>query len=650
MKLMRPAALLLMILSMLVASRLRSQDIPATASLEGIVVKVGTTTPIAGVDVELSRVAGTAAAPLSPGAAEVFAAVFGGNAPGLVGGAAPNPGVAPEVKYAKSGADGKFKFTGLKEGKYRLVGIRVGGAYYPAEFGQRDIRGRGLYFPIAAGQAKTDVKLEMAATGAIAGRVLDEDGRPMGHVVVMGLTPEYRQGELRLYIERLVLTDASGDYRLYWLSPVVHYVAAVLEDPQRRTINLLPMGPPGRGGPRQRATSPAVTRRVLADGSVVEETYGVVYYPSVSEPRSARAIDVRPGETIQGMDISMAAGKAPARHIRGGVINGATGQPAPNARVLAIPRAWSPNTLVLVTTADANGAFDLPGAVPNSYLLAAAASTPNQFDPGLPPAVVAQLTAGVAPQVGYLPVDVGSTTLENIQIVTVGAINVSGRIVFEGKPLAADDPNIARINIGLSRDPDLIAMPDALLPLPPLPPGTPPQQRPGNGQVTANGTFTLNLSAGDYRVNVNGIPSDQYVKAIRMGAENILDNGFHATGPVDSPMEIVVASDGGTISGAVFDEKSLALPNATVALVPEVSDLRRRLDLYRSTTTDVQGNFQITPIPPGNYKLFAWDYAPTDAWQSSDFIRSYENSGQRVQVSPNEKTNGIKLTIIPIRK
>ena len=293
---------------------------------------------------------------------------------------------------------------------------------------------------------------------------------------------------------------------------MVHYVAAVLEDPQRRTVNLLPMGPPGRGGPRQRATSPAVARRILEDGSVLEETYGVVYFPSVTDPRSARAIDVRPGETIQGMDISMGAGKAPARHIRGGVINGATGQPAANARVLAIPRAWSPNLLVLTTTADANGVFDLPGAVPNSYLLTAAASTPTQFDPGLPPAVVAQLTAGVPPQVGYLPLDVGSATMENIKIVTVAAITVSGRVAFEGRP-TGNDINPTRINIGLTRDPDLIGMPDALLPLPPLPPGQPPAQRQGNGQVAANGTFNLNLSAGDYRVNVNGILADHYVKS-----------------------------------------------------------------------------------------------------------------------------------------
>jgi hypothetical protein len=644
----RTISLVALGLFVLIASQSRSQDVVATASLEGVVVQQGTNTPIAGVDVELSRVEGTAAAPMSPGAQDAFIAVLSGNAPGLGGGAAPNPVLAPEVKYAKSGSDGKFAFAGLKEGKYRLVAIRVGGAYYPAEFGQRDLRGRGLHFPIAAGQAKTGVKLEMQPTGAVSGRVLDEDGRPMGHVVVLGLTPEYRQGELRLYIERQVLTDANGDYRLYWLSPVVHYVAAVLEDPSRRTINLLPMGPPGRGGPRNKATSPTVTRRISPDGSVLEEAYGVVYYPSVADPRSARPIDVRPGETIQGMDISMGAGKVRSHHIRGGVINGATGQPAANARVIAIPRAWSPNSHVLVATADANGTFDLPGAVPNSYLLTAVASTPSQFDPNLPPALVAQLTAGVPPQVGYLPLDMGSTSLNNVRVITTAVVNVAGRVTIEGRP--PDDPSLARITIGLTRDPDLLGMGDALVPLPPPPPGTPAAARIANGQVTANGTFNLNMAPGDFRLNVNGIPPNHYVKSIRMGNADLLDNGLHITGPAQNSIEVVVASDGGTINGVVLDDRSVPFTNATVALVPETPDLRRRLDLYRNITSDAEGNFQLTTIPPGNYKLFAWEYAPTGSWQHSDFIRTYENSGQIVRIAPGANQKDIRLPIIPIRR
>ena len=119
-------------------------QVPATGSVEGIVVRLGTTDPIAGADVELTRVEGTAAAPLPPGAAEVLARalVGGGNSRATV-----NPAIATEVFYRRTGADGKFSFTNLKEGKYRLVSVSIGGTYQPAEYGQRDPQGRGFNFP-----------------------------------------------------------------------------------------------------------------------------------------------------------------------------------------------------------------------------------------------------------------------------------------------------------------------------------------------------------------------------------------------------------------------------------------------------------------------------------------------------------------------
>jgi hypothetical protein len=634
-----------------VATRFHSQEPVATASIEGVVVQAGTTTPIPGVDVELSRVEGTAAAPAAPGSSEAFAAIIAGTGGPGIGGATPPPVIAGEIRYAKSGPDGRFSFTGLKEGKYRMVGMRIGGAFFPAEFGQRDLRGRGLNFPLAAGEAKRDVRLEMQATSVVTGRVLDDDGQPMGHVVVMGLTQEYRQGELRLYIDRQVLTDANGDYRLYWLSPVPHYVAAVFEDPSRRSINLLPYGPPGRGGARNRATSPTVVRRGLADGTDVEHAYGVTYYPSVADPRSARLLDLKPGETLAGIDIAMGAAKMRSQRIRGTVINGATGQPAPNARVLAIPTAWSPNSLILTATADNNGIFDLRGAVPNNYLLSAAASTPNQFDPGLPPALVAQLTANVPAQVGYLPIDMGNTTLENVRIITIAAINAAGHVSIEGRP-QGDDPELAGITIGLTRFPDLLGMPEPLIQAPILlaATGTPATPQLDNGRVGANGNFRLTMTAGDFRVNVNGIPPDHYVKSIRVGTTDVLARGLRAMGPLPDPIDIVIAADSGSLRGAVLDDRSAPYTNATIALVPETPDLRGRLDLYRNTTSDFEGIFQITSIPPGNYKLFAWTFAPIGSWQTAEFLRNYESSGQVIRIAPGRRQQDIRLTVIPLRK
>src|SRR6185436_4955299 len=108
-----------------------------------------------------------------------------GNDPPSLGGAAPPAQIAPEIKYAKTGSDGRFSFANLKEGKYRLAAILVGGNYFPAEYGQHDVRQRGLPFPVAAGQTVKNLKLEMATTGAITGQIVDEDGQPMGHATVM---------------------------------------------------------------------------------------------------------------------------------------------------------------------------------------------------------------------------------------------------------------------------------------------------------------------------------------------------------------------------------------------------------------------------------------------------------------------------------
>src|SRR5262245_28744158 len=84
---------------------------PATASLEGAVVKVGTNEPISGVDVELSRVEGTPRAPVSPNAMAAFANALSGGGPG---GQNPPPLLAPEIRYARTGDDGKFAFKELK--------------------------------------------------------------------------------------------------------------------------------------------------------------------------------------------------------------------------------------------------------------------------------------------------------------------------------------------------------------------------------------------------------------------------------------------------------------------------------------------------------------------------------------------------------
>jgi hypothetical protein len=629
-----------------------TRPVVATASLEGIVMKLGTGEPVAGADVELTRVEGTADAPMTPQATQYVSTMLQGGGPG---GPLPPPAIAAEVKYAKTGQDGKFSFKELKAGKYRLVAARVGGMFYPAEYGQHDPRQRGLHFPIREGENARDLRIEMMQTGAIAGRVLDEDGESMGHIIVMALEEQYREGERFLNMIQSVATDEQGNYRLYWLAPGSYYVAAVYEDQQRRTINPDPI-PPGRRGPTDRATSPVILRSYTPNGGLVEETYAVVYNGSVTDPSRSRAIDVRAGLTTGAVDISMGAGKVRVQHLRGVVVNGTTGRPGP-ATLIAIPKKSSPNMAVLTGNADSNGVFDLAGAMPaTSYSLFATTTTANTA--GIPAATVAAAAAaGVTlpgagtTLLGYVPVEVSNMDVDGVKVVTTPGINLTGRVVIEGRSRSDNDPDLARMRVGLRRDPDNIATPGPLAAQPATTaPGTAPvPARPPNGAVSGTGDFTATINTGDFKVTVSPLPPNTFIKTIRMGNVDVLSQGLQIYGQPDSALEVIIGSGGSELTGTVTNSAMRITPNAVVVLVPDSLNLQRRPDLYRSGATDHEGRFKLQNVLPGTYKLFAWEYASPDAWFDPAFMQLYEAFGKPVSVREGEKQD-IAANVIPHRR
>lgn len=197
-----------------------------TASVEGVIVRLDTNEPISGVDLELTDMSA---------------------ATSLAASATPAPPPTPPFT-GKSGKDGRFAIRNLPSGTYNLVAARIGGQFVPVEYGQHGILGRGVNFPLGEGQQMRDVRLEMAPVGAITGRVVDENGRPVGHAAVLALSPMYREDQQILNILELVHTDDRGEYRLFSLVPGKYYVAVRPEDPTRRSATLS-MAPPGRRGP-----------------------------------------------------------------------------------------------------------------------------------------------------------------------------------------------------------------------------------------------------------------------------------------------------------------------------------------------------------------------------------------------------------------
>src|SRR5689334_6481495 len=120
------------------------------ASIEGVVVKLGSGEPIPNATIQLN-------------------VQIGGVQPPLL-----LPLNGQSRRTAKSDGNGRFTFESVPPGEYRLIATYEG-EYVPAEYGQRSPTGQGIPFEIAAGQRMTGIQLSMSATGAISGRVYDGD-------------------------------------------------------------------------------------------------------------------------------------------------------------------------------------------------------------------------------------------------------------------------------------------------------------------------------------------------------------------------------------------------------------------------------------------------------------------------------------------
>jgi Tol biopolymer transport system component/protocatechuate 3,4-dioxygenase beta subunit len=593
----------------------------SNASIEGVVVKLNTNEPVPGADLELVRLEGTPNAPLSDGFSEAFAETFG--AQPLLGptttGVTP-PALSPEVQFFRSGEDGKFVFRNLKPGKYRLSAALADGAYNPAQYGQRDPNGPGLLLPVGESQAVRDIRIQMPLTGVITGRVLDSDAKPLAHVPVFASQVASNVGPSD--DRQAVLTDEQGNYRLFWLPPGQYHVSARKEDADRASLPTF-VSLPGRTNWVNITENPSVTRRMHPDGKVVEEVYRRVYYGDTVEVKGAKPIDLRSGGHVSGVDINAGIGRTPSHHIRGVLINAATGSPAGGVQV----RAYGPSALIQ-TLSNTDGTFDISGVVPGTYWLHTyyIRNSTLSVTPGADSEKASETIA-------FKSIEVRDIDIENVRLVASHPMKSTGRVMIEGQLPRGAVADMSKIRVSLGR-----AYPGS-------PEAVPPGRSAGNGVVNQDGAFTLWTPAGLVGVAVTGIPPNTYVKSIRSGNRDILPPllliGIE-DGALD-PIEIVIGTDAGEISGMAMSG-AVAFGNALVVLVPQSVESR-----LISTRSDADGKFRFPTVRPGTYKIFSLEYLDVDLGRNPDVMKAYEASGKIVFVSEGTRQE-IQVPVLPRAK
>ncbi|HEV3196284.1 MAG TPA: carboxypeptidase-like regulatory domain-containing protein [Bryobacteraceae bacterium] len=499
-------------------------------------------------------------------------------------------------------AQGKYALANVAPGMYRLQVSHDGyvaqnyGAKKPGE----DQKGDPL--DLAPGSVKTKVDLHMTPLGAIMGHIHDENGDPVRQVEVGVMVYGHGPAGKALQMRNSSQTDATGEYRIFDLPPGKYYLRA--KPPSAQMPTMVHVG----------------------------ESYTTTYYPNSTQPTGAAAVDLAAGQEQRGLDFVLHP--ISTASIRGRVIKPAGGENC-SAGLEGLADSADPNDgigfvsavrdLVITTT---SGSASEPANLEEMITGGRRVDKDGKFEFQNVPVGSHSLTAncniGKQRYSTKMPIQLEAAGLENVELRPVGPSNMTGQVQVEGESKS----NIAETRIFLEeRDGETGLVTDGK--------DTP------DGTVGEQGVFAFhNLPPATYHIHVEP-PQGLYVKSVAWSGRDVLEPGVDMSGGgVSAELHVVLSANGGTIDGSVENGEG-----AKVTLIP--SDPQRMKTLAKLAVAAEGGHFSFAALPPGRYKLFAWEDADVDrAMYDLEFRKPFEGKGETVDVAEKQKAT-VQLKAIP---
>jgi hypothetical protein len=577
-------------------------------------------------------------------------------------------GASSDPTTVTTDGDGQFFFSNLPAGTYDISVRRDG--FAPAEVGQKWPGGPGVPLQLSAGRQVAPLVVRMVAASAISGRVAESNGQPLVNAQVQALKSTF-QGELRVLIPvQQVRTSATGDFRLYGLPAGRYFVNVVV--PGYTPNSQLLVNSNGRNDQSAPYQTNSQARQILGQAAVVAsaspqaQDVGPIYYPSTPYIQDAGPIDLRPGSEFKGGDIQMTPVRRytvcgvvrgiPDRQSRvqnnpGGPIPAPPPAPRPppagqTSAAAPVAPPQSPDAPCGIGTAAVQDPVGTVQLAPlDVELRPALNATGNRYN-GTVDGVTGQfvirnvlpglynLATFISNMDAATTVDVRNRDVESAILSLSPGFPLPTRVTMEGTAPGTPLPNGLTMLIGSS----------------PPTQGTSPNQ-----PVDPKGSFSIpNVGTDDTRVYVLPMLStpvmaalnipDQlqgvYVKSAKLGGVDVLNTGFHFAGEPDKILEIVLAKNAGSLAGRVEDDRKQPASGVFVTLIPDIPTARLyRTDMYKTTSTDAEGHFEIKGLPPGDYKVFALEGFEKDAWLDPEFFKPYENRGTAIKIGEGRVFN-----------
>jgi hypothetical protein len=366
------------------------------------------------------------------------------------------------------------------------------------------------------------------------------------------------------------------------------------------------------------------------------------YYPGTLDSSRAVIVEVQAGQELSALDIVVP--KTTTYHVKGSIIEAATGKPPTNAGVSLIPRKEAAfveenGPRGPGNSSYTNGDFELSNVIPGSYWLRAY-SEPD-YDALLPADAVAAVrttsdlfeaafNSGVTAEV---PVEITTSDITGLKVSLTAGVRVPLRVSLEGKDLSSVK-DFEKIRLSLwPRYFNQFSSQGGIQ----------------HGALTAEGVGTMeNVGNGEYRVQIErpGLP-DIYVKEASVDDTDVLNGFWQLNGAPKGVLRVVLSDQSGRIDGNLSDAGLKPVAGVQVILVPET--FRFRTELYKTVDTDEKGRFTFRFVPPGDYRVFAWEVLEPNSYYDAEVIKPYEQQSRLMHVTEGSQQS-IDIKIIPAPK
>ena len=481
----------------------------------------------------------------------------------------------------RTGADGRFAFTGLTLGKYSLMAAARG--FTLQYFNHHDPYATA----IAVGpDLDTDhLVFPLQPDSSIEGQVTDENNEPVQNALVRVFQTTTEEGQQRTLPMNQAQTDDTGQYRIGHLAPGTYYLS----------VSARPWYAQNFSAGRKTNSGADADPRATQDAAAIDVTYPLTFYAGTTDSAAATSLQLNAGER-QNADITLHA--VPSLHLRihtGSNDSSVLGKmvfPRISQRIF---QGYLDSVFNAPDSWVAPGVIEISGLSPGRYVVEMPASSGSSDKGGA--------------RAWYREIDLSGDADINASD-GPGFTTVGGTILF---PDAAHVPAHASIQLS---NPDTGETYRSDINEKGRFDFTAEEVRPGRYQLAldgANGFFLHGLSATGAKITGRTVEIG--------GTTNVRISG--------------TASRGAALVQGTASRNDQPYAGAMIVLVPQ--DSANNGPLFRRDQSDSDGTFNLPNVVPGQYTVIAiangWDLE----WANPAVLQPYLKQGERVEVPVDGK-------------